>query len=199
MESNRIMETDQLSGPHLPDPADLLTIFSEVCTPRLLLRRLRAADGPDYFAVQGDPLTNQYNPAGPDADLAASEKILEMLRQHWESYGFGYWAAVIPQTDTIIGFGGVRYLFWRNRHVLNLYYRFRPAAWGQGYASELAQTAISLAQKHLPGWPVVARIRPGNTASMKTAERAGLVRRPDLDTEFVVYAMDWKPGEDCVI
>src|SRR5258708_11738405 len=95
-----------------------------------------------------------------------------------------------------IGFGGVEHRVWREREVLNLYYRFTPSAWGQGYATELARTAVSLARIYLPQWPVVARTRANNIPSIRTAERAGLVRRPDLDTEHVVFALGWAPIGD---
>jgi len=177
----------------MPSPTDLANIFNEVHTERLVLRRLQAGDGPAMFAVHGDPATNQYNPSGPHANLATSEEMLRLLRQHWEEYGFAYWAVTLPQAENILGFGGVEHLVWRDRDVLNLYYRFTPSAWGQGYATELARTAVSLARKHLPPWPVIARTRSENIASIRTAERAGLLRRPDLDTEHIVFALGWTP------
>jgi RimJ/RimL family protein N-acetyltransferase len=179
----------------LPSPAELASIFSRVTTERLTLRRLRSADGPAMFAVHGDPATNLYNPAGPDPDLAASEERLQSMLQHWEAYGFGYWAVTLPHTEAVIGFGGIEHRVWRERDVLNLYYRFTPSAWGQGYATEVAQTAVALAQQYLPQLPIVARTRAGNIASIRTAERAGLLRRPDLDTEHLVYALGWPPAD----
>ncbi len=80
--------------------------------------------------------------------------------------------------------------------MLNLYYRFTPSAWGKGYATELARTAVALAREHLPQWPVIALTRVENTASIRTAERAGLLRRSDLDTEHVVFALGWAPLDD---
>jgi RimJ/RimL family protein N-acetyltransferase len=141
------------------------------------------------FAVHGDPATNQYNPADPDPDLAASEERLRSMMQHWDAYGFGYWTVMLPQTGDILGFGGVEHHVWRDRDVLNLYYRFTPVAWGHGYAAELARTAVTLARSHLPHWPVVARTRAGNIAAIRTAERAG------LDTEHVVYVLGWPPPD----
>ena len=175
---------------------DLATIFNEVRTERLVLRRPRPTDGPAMFGIHGDPATNQHNPHGPDPDLATSEEKLQSWLRHWEEMGFGYWAVTLLQPENIIGFGGVEHRVWRERDILNLYYRFTPSAWGHGYATEVARTAVALAQKHLPQWPVVARTRERNIASIRTAERAGLSRRPDLDTEHIVFALGWVPIEE---
>lgn len=175
-------------------PADLATIFSAVRTARLVLRRLQESDGPAFFAVDGDPATHRYSPTGPAPDVASSEQRLRGWLEQWKKDGYGYWAAILPQTEQILGFGGVRKDVWHERALLNLYYRFTPSAWGQGYATDLVQTAVVLAQEHLPPWPVIARTRPGNIAAIRTAEQAGSCRRPDLDTEYVVLALNW-PAE----
>ncbi len=180
----------------LPEPADVARIFNQVTTPRLVLRRLRIEDGPAMFAVHGDPATNLYNHFGPHPDLATSEEMLRECLHLWEVYGFGYWAVTLAQEEKIIGFGGVEHRVWRDRDVLNLYYRFTPGAWGQGYATEMARTAVALARTHFPQWPVIARTRAKNIASIRTAERAGLVRRPDLDTEHIVFALGWPPSDE---
>ncbi len=173
------------------DPDALAHIFNEVDTKRLILRRLRDGDGPAMFAIHGDPATNLYNPHGPHPDLATSEEMLRSCLDHWENFGFGIWAVTLPQQEHIIGFGGIEHLLWQQRDVLNLYYRFTPGAWGNGYATELARTAVALAQEYLSQWPVIARTRAGNIPSIRTAERAGLLRRPDLDTEHIVFALGW--------
>ncbi len=182
--------------------ANLAVIFNEVATSRLVLRRLQATDGPAMFAVHGDPATHLYSSMDPDPDLATSEEALREWMQHWDDYGFGYWAVTLPQAEKVLGFGGLTHRAWRSRDVLNLYYRFTPSAWGKGYATELARTAVALAQEHLPQWPVVARTRSENIPSIRTAERAGLLRRPDLDaehpdldTEHVVFALGWPRAE----
>lgn len=183
-------------GSTIPSAADLVRIFDKVTTARLVLRRIQVIDGPAVFRVHGDPATNLYNPYGPHADLATSEVMLREYFDHWEVYGFGIWAVTRAQEEEVIGFGGVEHQIWRARDVLNLYYRFTPGAWGQGYASEMARTAVTLARTYLPAWPVIARVRAKNTPSIRTAERAGLVRRPDLDTEHMVFALGWAPPGD---
>jgi ribosomal-protein-alanine N-acetyltransferase len=174
-------------------PADLATVFAEVRTARLALRRPHPGDSPAMFAVHGDPLTNQHNPAGPDPNPETSEGTLRDWLRRWEIDGYGYWAVARVGTEGIIGFGGVERQTLRDRDVLNLYYRLTSGVWRQGYATELTQTAVGLAQAYLPHLPVIARTRPHNIASQRTAERAGLRRRPDLDTEQIVFALGWTP------
>jgi RimJ/RimL family protein N-acetyltransferase len=173
-------------------PAQLASIFDEIHTERLLLRRPLAEDAVAMFAIHGDPATHKYAPNGPDPDFATSEKELHDWMQQWQDEGYGYWAVTVPTTNQIIGFGGVRRLRRYERDVLNLYYRFTPSTWGHGYATEMAVKAVALARKYLPHLPVIARVRPGNLASMRVAEHVGLVRRADLDTEYVVFALGWK-------
>jgi ribosomal-protein-alanine N-acetyltransferase len=175
-------------------PTNLIAIWARVQTARLLLRRLQPTDGPAMFRVHGDPKTYQYSSVAPHPDLAASEEMLRSCLHDWETYGFGYWAITLAQKETIVGFGGVEYRHWHDWDVLNLYYRFIPSAWGQGYATELAQTAVSMAQEHLPAFPVIARIRPANLASQRVAQKAGLRRRPELESEgeHLVFILGWE-------
>ncbi|MFI5271529.1 MAG: GNAT family N-acetyltransferase [Ktedonobacterales bacterium] len=172
--------------------AHLARVFAEVRTGRLVLRRPDAGDTRAMFRVHSDPETNRYNPFGADPDLAASEATLCEWLAQWQADGCGYWAVTLPPATDVVGFGGVRRIAWRDRDVLNLYYKLVPTIWRRGYATELARAAVDVAQFHLPHVPVIARTRPDNVASARTAERAGLLRWPDLDTaEHLVFALGW--------
>jgi RimJ/RimL family protein N-acetyltransferase len=175
------------------DASDLARAFDFVRTERLALRRPNAGDALAFFHVDGNPEANRFNPDGPAPDLAASEaRLNEWLRQ-WQVDGYGYWALSAPPDSAVVGFGGVRRITWQGQTVLNLYYKLQSAIWRHGYGGELARTAVSLAQTHLPHLPIIARTRPDNLASQRTAKRAGLLRRRDLDTaEHIVYALGWQ-------
>jgi RimJ/RimL family protein N-acetyltransferase len=57
-----------------------------------------------------------------------------------------------------------------------LFYRFDPAAWGNGLAIEAASAVIAWAAQNIPGRALIARIRPQNVASQRVAIHAGLAR-----------------------
>lgn len=189
--SNDQYAGDSAVNTRILTPAELAAIFGEARTERLVLRRPRPEDGPAMFAIHGDPETFRYSPRSPDPDLSTSEKDLRRWLRIWENDGYGYWAVTLPGMLDVIGFGGISRFMFRDRNALNLYYRFTPAAWGHGYASEMARTAVTLARTYLPQLPVIARTRPANIASIRTAEKAGLQRRPDLDNEHVVFTLGW--------
>jgi RimJ/RimL family protein N-acetyltransferase len=143
-------------------------------TERLCLDRPAADDVPALHAVHADPETNRHNPSGPATDLAQIRGMVDEWRQHWDEYGFGYWAVRESPDGAVIGVGGVRRRDIDGESVLNLYYRFAVVTWGHGYATELATEAVRLAARDLPGVPVVAIVHPDNVASRRVAERAGL-------------------------
>lgn len=178
-----------------PTAQELAAIFGDVRSARLALRRPRAEDGEAMFRIHGDPETNRYNPARTDPDLATSVRALEEWLRQWDEDGYSYWAVTLRQSAEVLGFGGVRRFAWRDGDVLNLYYRFSPGAWGHGYATEMARAAVHLARMYVAHLPVIARVRAENVPSWRVAERAGLIRRPDLDTaEHMVYALGWPNG-----
>lgn len=83
-----------------------------------------------------------------------------------------------------------------DRRVLNLFYRLDPSAWGRGVATEAATAVVEWTDTHRPDEPVIARVRPANTASQRVAVQAGLRRAEHLDTQGEdgldwIYARRW--------
>lgn len=176
------------------------TIFELPLDPTgMTFRRPGLDDLKAVYRVHADPRTNIHNPspAGPD-DSDASARRLDSWLGHWQEHGFGYWV-IENQEAEIIGFAGLRHAEWLGRPVLNLYYRFSPAAWGKGYAKAAARFAVAWAAESHAGLRVIARTRPENLPSQRTAAAAGLVRAPELenyddDGPVVIYASAQMPG-----
>jgi len=157
-------------------------MWSEIRTDRLLLRRPIDADAPFVLALHSDPQAIAHNPADALRDLADAHARLATWSRHWRQ-GLGYW--IVEETALVrtIGVCGVKAVDLHGRPSWNLLYRFLPVAWGRGYASEAARACIQVAAQVDASRPVVARIRPSNSASSRVAKAVGLVRRPDLDLD----------------
>ena len=174
------------------NPAD----WTPVTTDRLLLRRLAPEDHDAGIRIHVDPRANLHNPEPRTEEMAA--KSLQDFMAHWDREGFGYWAvAERAHPETVIGFTGLQRALVDDRDVLNLYYRYDPAAWGRGYAKEGAVEAVRRGRELLPELPVVARITASNIVSQRTAQAAGLERRRGLDRLYagvpeVYFALGWE-------
>lgn len=166
-------------------------------TARLSLRRPTLADLDTMFEIHADPETARHSPTGPIVTSRdEAKRMLLTWLVDWARYGFGYWAVRLADTEQVIGFGGVAYRSpaeLAGVRVANLYYRFRPAVWGNGYATEVAREAVALAGERAPKERVIALVRPGNIGSARVAEHAGLTRTITIsrdDIAMCVYELD---------
>ncbi|GGC79020.1 GNAT family N-acetyltransferase [Undibacterium terreum] len=162
---------------------------------RLILRKPGLADIDRLFEICGDPQTNLYNPAGPYPNIQKAQAVMAAWLLHWEQRGFGQWAISSKEAPTqILGFGGLAVLNYLDQPRINLGFRFATEAWGQGYASEMAHTALELAFQHMKFSAVHAKVRPANLASIAVLERLGMQRDGTTDDvpgqeQSLVYLM----------
>jgi RimJ/RimL family protein N-acetyltransferase len=144
---------------------------SALRTARLVLARPTEHDRAFHTAVHSDPRLYTHAPhvlGTPETNAQFFEAILD----HWTTHGFGYWVARDLGSGMPWGWVGVQ----RRDGYLNLYYRFVTEAQGQGLAREAARAAVATAAEWWPDRPVRALVKDHNTASVRTAQAAGLVR-----------------------
>ncbi len=168
----------------------------ELLTARLSLRRPEPADIDTILRVHSDPRTSSHNPSDALRTRPEATGLFEHWDEHWQRFGFGYWVVRRHTSPEGLGFCGLKYMTFRDRWILNLFYRLDTTAWGNGIGSEAAAATVRWAVERLPEYPVIARVRPANVASQRVAERAGLVRAesldaPGLDGIDLVYAANW--------
>jgi [ribosomal protein S5]-alanine N-acetyltransferase len=157
-------------------------------TQRLRLRRPTERDIPALVAIGSDPLTNQHSPTGPPS-REESEQTVRKAIAHWREQGIGYWA--VEHEGLIIGIAGVKAGVLHGCAIWNLYYRFTPTAWGRGFAGEAAREALVAALERDRSRTVVVRTRPNNAAAQRLAQRIGMSRRSELDSDgFITFASD---------
>ncbi|MEJ6006556.1 GNAT family N-acetyltransferase [Paucibacter sp. AS339] len=150
-------------------------------TERLVLRAPQDSDLAAMFEIQADPSANRFNPSAQLSTREAALELLQCWQRHWQAQGFGYWAiALREQPEQVLGFGGLMAKRVDGHEGLSLYFRFRPQAWGQGYASEMALAALTLAFEALHAPAVLAVVQPANMPSRKTLERIGMRLKASL-------------------
>lgn len=180
-------------GP-VPAPA---TRIKDRTTGRLSLRRPTLDDLDAMFEIHADPETARHSPTGPIvATRDEAKRMLLLWVTDWAKHGFGYWAVRVAGTEPVVGFGGVTYRApdaLGGALVANLYYRFRPSAWGNGYATDVAREAVAMIGELAPEARVVALVRPTNIASARVAQHAGLAQATTVElkgTAMNVFELD---------
>jgi len=143
-------------------------------TARLRLRAHRLEDFPAFVAMWADPIVARYIGGKPLTEEEAWTKFLRYAG-HWSLLGFGYWAVEEKETGRFIGelgfadymrdiqpsLGGTPEAGWI----------FSPAAHGKGYASEALGEALAWGEMRFAGGRTFCLIHPGNTASIRLAEK----------------------------
>ncbi|WP_030238353.1 GNAT family N-acetyltransferase [Streptomyces sp. NRRL S-350] len=172
----------------------------ELTTDRLSLRRPAEDDIDVILAVHSDLAACHHNPSDALATRADAAERYGRWNALWERRGYGYWTVRERSAPAVLGFCGVKPMELAGLPVLNLFYRFAPAAWGRGLASEAATAVTAWAATAVPDLPLVARIRPANLASQRVALRAGLRRAEHLDGEGydgfdLIYATNLPAGQ----
>lgn len=155
---------------------------ARVTTARLLLRAPVPADLQRFHAIHSDPQANLFNPAGPLASMEAAQDAFATWLAHWDRHGYGQWAvATLALPAHVIGFGGLALRAYGSVERVNVGYRFDPAAWGQGYATELAAATCDtgLATLGLP--ELFGLVRPDHHASIRVLEKIGMRLADVLD------------------
>jgi RimJ/RimL family protein N-acetyltransferase len=162
-----------------------------VLTDRLDLRRPDPrGDLAALFAIFSDPDGWWYDPDGRHVDRERTREWLTRASARFERDGLSYWTVRRRDEGTIIGVGGAQ----RQRtRAWNLNYRLATAHQGQGFATELARAAQTVASTLDDAVPFIAWIAEHNLPSIRVAERLGLTNYgvaidPSDDKPRLAYA-----------
>lgn len=163
----------------------------------VMLARPRMGDAAATAEMQADPrLWVGVPETFRTTTTVRQEDEFRQFLDHWRAHGFGYWLVweagtgpgghgatpdgrsggteAGPPPIGPIGLGGLRWLWWRERWVLNTYVRLAVAVQGRGLASSLLRRAIDrLAGDLADTTTVVVRTRPENAAMARLAHHLG--------------------------
>ncbi|MEU0429968.1 GNAT family N-acetyltransferase [Streptomyces canus] len=157
-------------------------------TERLLLRPLRAEDVDAFVALHDDERVSRF--VGAYSHQQALERLAS-VEQQWADRGHGLCAVELKSSGEFIGRVGLNY--WEIFDEVELGWTLKAEAWGHGYATEAARACLDWGFATLDEPYFISLIRPGNTASVRVAERLGLapLREDELfGNPVTVYSVD---------
>ncbi len=164
---------------------------------RLILDKPVQQDFKRFYEINADPETNLFNPNGA-MSFETAEKAFDEILKHWEVTGFGIRSISEKENpEFVVGFGGLSDRLYGNDTKLNLGYRFDKNYWGNGYATELAQHAITFGFRELKKKEFFAIVRPRHLASINVLEKCemrlfGLLNDVENEENSLIYRIENK-------
>lgn len=154
-------------------------------TQRLRLRELETNDAQALHPVFSDPEATRFT-LRIHSSLDETREWIEAIRRGYERQGFGPWAVVRRIDHELVGYCGCGMTMLDGAEQCEIGYRIIPSCWGLGYATEAMQATIRYAFERPPFSRLVALIQPANMASIRVAEKSGMIYRRDTTYEGVL-------------
>ena len=143
-------------------------------TERLMLRHLRVEDAEDLHRIYSNPETMKFMGQGSASVEETRGHIQNHIEKYYNNYGFGLWATVLKENNSLIGRCGLLYEDIEGIKDLELAYLLASNYWGQGLATEAARSIIKIGFDRYNFNRIIAVINPQNTASIRVAEKVGM-------------------------
>jgi RimJ/RimL family protein N-acetyltransferase len=165
--------------------------YDELETERLKLRMWRESDIDAYAEMCADPLVMRYLSPGKVFTRNEAWRSIAFFIGHWQLRGYSHWAVEEKATGAMIG--RIGFLNPEGWPGFEIGWTLARHAWGKGYATEGAKAALLYAFDTLDQRHVISLIHPGNTPSMRVADRIGerFERKTRLfEWDVLVYGID---------
>ena len=150
-------------------------------TARLILRDWRDEDWAEFWRVPNTPAVMRW--LGGVADDATRAAARARLESYQADHGHTFWVTERKAGGALLGFCGLKRSNQAGgpQGMMEVGWRLREDAWGQGYAKEAAAASLDLAFGGFGADEVIALTVARNTASWGLMLRLGMERREDLD------------------
>jgi RimJ/RimL family protein N-acetyltransferase len=150
-------------------------VYPDVTTERLDLRRFDLADLDELAELSAQMEFWQF-PYGRGFSVSETRSFLERQVADSDELGFGLWAARTLEDGRMIGYVGlsVPTFLPEIMPAVEVGWRFAPAAWGKGYATEGATAALDCGFQTLGLERICSVPQSDNPRSARVAERLGM-------------------------
>ena len=155
-------------------------------TDRLILRTMMPEDVDDLLIIFSDPLV-MASFGGQLFDRVMMERWVGRNLAHQQQYGYGLFSVILKAGELLVGDCGLEHMEVDGSQEVEIGYDFRSDYWGRGLATEAAAAVRDYAFSTLGLARVVSLIRPDNIASLRVAEKIGMVKTKEIMRGDVAY------------
>jgi [ribosomal protein S5]-alanine N-acetyltransferase len=143
-------------------------------TERLSLRKWTGADCEALFEIMRAEAVARHIGDGKPFTIQKTKDFLIWVKNYEQANGFCRWKVVERSSGKTIGSCGFAVLLETGK--IDLGYLLAQAAWGKGYATEIAAATIDYGFKKLGFREIIAMTDKENSASQKVLEKIGFTR-----------------------
>lgn len=150
-------------------------------TERLLLRQWKETDRNLFHKMNSDPAVMEFLPKLLSRE--ESDAMIARIKEHFEQYGFSWWALEIKETGEFIGFTGLAVPKFESHFTpcVEVGWRLASRYWHKGYATEAAKAAVQFGFSEKGLKEILSFTVPANRPSIAVMERLGMTRNPNDD------------------
>lgn len=114
----------------------------DIETPRLLLRRWKAADFDKFVVMSADPQVMRYFPEPHQEEQ--TKRFYDLIQAEFSEYGYGLYAVEEKSSGRFIGFIGFHWARFDADFspCIEIGWRLDKAHWHKGYATEGAKACL---------------------------------------------------------
>ena len=143
-------------------------------TPRLVLRRWRESDAEPFYRMNSDPRVMEFFPACLTRE--ESDALIALADAHFDTHGFGPFAAELRSTGELAGFVGLMVPQFQAYFTpcVEIGWRLGAGFWNQGLATEGAEAVLRMAFGALGMREIVSFTVPDNLRSRRVMEKLGM-------------------------
>lgn len=147
---------------------------------RLLYRPIETSDANALFELDSNPNVHLYLGNHPVTSIDEVLGYINSIQQQYITNGIGRFAAVLKETNEVIGWAGIKFITEPENNHVNFYdlgYRLQEKHWRKGYALEAAKAWLDYGFKHMNIKKMYASAHVENLGSNIILQRIGMQQK----------------------
>jgi len=158
------------------------SVFPEISTPRLTLRRIVTDDAPEIFILRSDPVVMRYINKPPAQTLDDALNFVHLINDLLNKNEGITWGMSL-NGGKLIGTIGLWRLI-KEHYRAEIGYAMLPGYFGKGFMNEAMVAVLEYGFHQLKLHSVEAHVNPENIASAKLLEKNNFVREAYFREDF---------------